>query len=418
MKKLIPLLLLFAGCRSVDHSNTITSMQTIDRNGFCETISNKDRLVTYQGIDFLASQPYEKVLRVYGKNHEGKSRSKITSYHPNGSHWQYLEALDGRANGRYLEWHENGKLKIEANVMEGVADLTESAQISWLFDEKCTVWDERGNLQAEFTYSRGHLEGEATYYFPTGNIEKVVQYTHGLIHGDYLRFDEEGNTIEQIHYVNGRKNGPASGCWSKEQPKYQEEYEEDLLINGTYFNPIGEVSSEIKNGHGVKSDFHENTLYATLEYNNGIPEGIVKLYDEKGQLVSSYQIQEGMKSGEEWKYYPSNGKEPKQQLMISWFEDQIQGMTKTWYENGTLESQREMCGNKKHGLSFAYYKTGELMLMEEYENDRLIQGSYYKKGEQTPASIIDKGEGIATIFSPEGHFLKKITYERSHPLVD
>lgn len=418
MKKFLPLLFLLGGCGITDHSNTIISMQTVDRNGFCETISNKDRLQVYQAVDFLSAQPYEKVLRVYGKDTEGKSHSKITSYHSNGSNWQYLEAIDGRANGRYLEWHENGKIKIEATVIEGVADLTENAQKSWLFDRECSVWDEEGNLEAEFLYVRGKLEGEAKYYYSNGALQQSITYTHGIIDGDLCRFDQEGNTIEKIHYHQGVKEGPATALWCLNQSKYQEQYREGLLFNAVYFDPDGTIVSEIENGQGLKTEFEDDSIYATVEYENGIADGLVKLYHKKGALLRSYHVHEGMKNGEEWEYYPSDIENPKPHLMISWFEDKIQGITKTWYENGALESEREMSGNKKHGLSFAYYKSGELMLMEEYENDRLIQGSYYKKGEKAPVSIVQNGEGTATLYSPEAQLLKKITYERHQPVVD
>src|SRR3972149_7346238 len=93
---LLCLLFLFlAGCKErTDRDQTdLVSMQIIDRNGFSETIGSKERLSPYKKVDFLSSQPYQKVLRVFAKNHEGKSRSALSSYHPNGHIWQYLEIL-------------------------------------------------------------------------------------------------------------------------------------------------------------------------------------------------------------------------------------------------------------------------------------------------------------------------------------
>ncbi len=52
-----------------------------------------------------------------------------------------------------------------------------------------------------------------------------------------------------------------------------------------------------------------------------------------------------MKTGKEIEYFPNTDK---QKLLIDWFEDQIQGMVKTWYPNGKIESQREMSSNKSH----------------------------------------------------------------------
>jgi hypothetical protein len=53
------------------------SMQLVDRNGFAETISTKDRIEKYTKTNFLDPQPFQKVLRVYGKTMRGKQ------FHPN-----------------------------------------------------------------------------------------------------------------------------------------------------------------------------------------------------------------------------------------------------------------------------------------------------------------------------------------------
>lgn len=415
LASLVPLLFL-GGCRSTDKSEPVVSMQVIDRNGFSETISNPDRITTYEKVDFLTAQPYQKVLRVFGKNEEGKSKSKLTSYHTNGGIWQFLEALDGRANGRYIEWHENGQRKIEARVIEGLADLSESAQKSWLFDGTCHVWDEKGNLAALFYYNKGYLDGKAEHYYPNKVVEKVIPYTNGLVHGTFQAFDEQGNSLESIPFVQGKKEGTALGYWAPNSLKYRETWKGGKLLSGLYNDPESVPMTEVENGYGTKALFEQSILRTLVDYAEGRPEGEVRLYNDEGKLESSYVVHDGKKWGEEWTYYPtSEGEELRPKLMIEWQEDRIQGMAKSWYPNGMLESQREMTGNKKQGLTFAYYETGELMLMEEYENDRLSKGSYYKKGEDAPVSSVENGKGTAVLYNGKGQFLKKIIYEAGKP---
>jgi len=408
---LLPILFI-TGCRKAQHSEAIVSMQMLDRNGFSETISNKDRLNIYERVDFLAQQPYEKVMRVYNKNEEGKSPSKLTSYHDNGGAWQYLEALDGRAHGKYMEWHENGKMKISALVIEGLADLDVRAQTSWLFDKECTVWDEKGALCAEFLYDKGQLVGEAKYYHPSGSTQKIIPYSLGHVHGLLRAFDLDGNTLEEITFKQDKRNGPAKALFSLGIPKSQELYRDDLLIEGIYYDKEGKVHGKIATGKGTKAEFAGDKLYSLTEYRDGVAEGKVQLFGPSKEVHICYHLKEGMKTGEEWEYYSDSS--PK--ILIQWFEDQVQGMVKTWYPNGKLESQREMSNSKKHGLSFGYYKSGDLMLMEEYEGDKLTKGSYYKKSDPTPISTIDDGNGIATLYNPEGHFIQKVSYERGKPV--
>ena len=74
MKKILSFLLL-AACshHTSDRDLPMSSIQLLDRNGFSETVSLRDRLTVYEKTDFLAPQPYQKVVRVYGKVGDGKT---------------------------------------------------------------------------------------------------------------------------------------------------------------------------------------------------------------------------------------------------------------------------------------------------------------------------------------------------------
>jgi len=399
-----------------DNSDTIVSMQIIDRNGFTETISNKDRLSNYKSVDFSTPQPYQKVLRVFGRNRSGQSSSKITSYHENGHLSQYLEVIDGRAHGIYREWFPNGHLKIEAHLIEGVADIHEIAQTTWVFEGVCKAWDEQGNLNAEFYYEKGLLHNTAHYFFQNGKLQKLIPYDQGETHGKVQVFDEQENLIEEIPFIHGEKDGPAIAFWSPGHLLSQELYEQGRLINASYHDPHGECIAEIKEGRGQQAQFMDEKLHSLTTFFRGIPEGEVQLFYPNGTLKCTYIIKEGKKQGEEWEYYPSQKEaHPLPKICLHWNEDHIQGQVKTWYSSGQIESQREINGNKKQGTAFAWYKNGDLMLIEEYENDLLLKGSYYKKGDKKAVSRIDAGKGIASLYSNDGIFLKKVNYEKGKP---
>lgn len=424
MKRSIFLILLplLCGCGAQgpqDQSTIITSMQIIDRNGFAETISNKDRIKMYKDVDFLTSQPYQKVLRVYGRNLQGQSTARMTSYHDNGQLWQYLEVTDGRAHGYYREWFSNGQLKIEAYLIEGLADLHDLAQKSWIFDGLSRVWDDQGHLVAEIYYQKGELHTPSLYYHPNGKLQKIIPYEAGLIQGDLILYDEQGSILEQTPYIAGQKQGKAQGSWGHDRLKYWEEYERDLLQTATYYDPTGKQIAEIKEGKGSQAIFQGEFLYSSVEYHGGVPDGAVKVFAPDGTLHCSYHVKDSKKEGEEIEYYPSKAADkPLPKICVHWHEDKLQGVIKTWYPNGVLESQREINGNKKQGLSFAWYKNGDLMLMEEYENDLLAKGSYFKKADKMPVSKIEGGKGVATLYSCDGIFIRKIGYEKGHPKLE
>lgn len=413
--------LLLSSCAATkkDSSSSVISMQLVDRNGFSETISTKDRIAKYKNTDFLEPQPYQKVLRVFSKNTEGKHSSTITTYHPSGYIWQYLDIVDGRANGSYKEWYPSGQMKMDLGVIEGFADLQESAKRTWVFDGLCKVWDEDGHLIAEINYEKGMLHGPSVYYFANGKIQKQVPYFRNEIDGELLVFDEEGFILEKIPYSEGMKEGRATGYFDKDHVQYEETYETGLLKTGIYHNLEGHKIAEITSGFGYKARFEKGKLYSLVEYQKGEEKGRVEHYNSEGRKTSFYTQESGKKQGEEWLFYEhvtDGSSYPK--LCMHWQEDLLQGETKTWYPEGKLESQREYNQNKKHGLSLAWYKNGDVMLMEEYDQNALIKGSYFKKGDKKTVSKVENGKGTATIYSPEGAFIKKIQYEKGLPVIE
>jgi antitoxin component YwqK of YwqJK toxin-antitoxin module len=410
-------LLLFGCSHKANHDEepVLSSIQIIDRNGFSETVSAKDRLAKYQKVNFLEPQPYQKVLRVFKKDDQGKSHSSVTSYHSNGHIWQSLEVLDGRAHGNYTEWYPNGHKKMEINLIEGIADLSDRAFASWIFEGKNQIWDEMGYLVAEIFYEKGVLQGESVYYHKNGSIKKKIPYLQDKIEGNVTVYGENGDLLESFFFVNDLPNGKCHSYNKDQSLLLEEEWKEGKLLFGTYFGLNQTILSTLSNGSGERAEFEEGVLKRWTQYQEGIPKGTVKCLDEKGDISSIYHQKDGKKHGEEIIYYTGRN-QPK--ILLSWQEDILQGTVKTWFIDGTQESQKEMYQNKKNGTSLAWYKNGNLMLMEEYENDLLVSGSYYKKGDKKPISRINNKKGTATLYDPDGYFLKKIPYEKGLPLLE
>jgi len=83
--------------------------------------------------------------------------------------------------------------------------------------------------------------------------------------------------------------------------------------------------------------------------------------------------------------------------------------------NGVIESQRVWADNQKNGLSSAWYQDGSLMLIEEYEKDKLMKGDYFRRGEKLPVTQILNGNGTATLFDAVGTFKRKVEYYSGKP---
>ncbi len=417
MKKLWSLLafLLLFGCHPKENRESLSCIQLTNRNGFNETIGTKERLLAFQNTNFQSSQPYSQVLRIYKKTAEGKTPSIVTTYHPNGLPYQYLEIIDGRACGAYREWHANGQLKIEARVVGGGADLSAISQKDWLFDGTCKCFDAEGNILSEIPYEKGSLEGTAVYYFPNGTIQKKISYAHNELHGNWVEFSLKGTLIQQSSFSKGKKEGISLGFWNNETPCFFEEYEGDLLKRGEYFSSSSQRMGGVEKSKGQRVLFQKDGSFEIIDYVGGLPEGEIKSYNAKELLSHLYHVKNEQKEGEELFFWPSSFAKPIPKLSLFWEEGMIHGTIKSWYENGSLESQKEFRRNKKNGPSSYWYPNGSLMMIEEYEEDLLQEGKYFKPHQSSCVSTVSKGEGEATLFDKDGIFLRKIHYHKGKP---
>lgn len=395
---------------------TLTGINIIDRNGLSETICSKDKLKKYMKMDFLAPQPYQKVMRIY-KNTHGDQVSCLTTYHANGQLRQYLECLNNRAYGRYREWHANGKIKIQAQVLGGIADLHPSAESSWLFDGTAYAYNDEGKLEATINYEKGVLEGLSYYYHPNQRVWKQQAYRKDLAHGEFLTFSSTGVLIKKQLYNNGKKHGLARYYEEKSGEELAlEEYDNDLLIEGTYMHPkTKEIFSTISEGEGLQAIYGKYAIVKTMTISQGKPYGKVTVYNNSGKnVIQTYTLMHGQKEGEELFFYPDSGKA---KLSLNWHEGMLQGTVKTWYPQGSVESCKELINNKKSGLLTIYYPEGQVMVTEEYDNGLLIKGEYFRPEDRLPYTKIEKGCGTATFFTPSGTVTKKISYQDGKPLL-
>lgn len=403
----------------------LTSINIIDRNGLSETITSKDRLKPYQNTDFLTPQSYQKVLRIFAKDKEGIGRSIITSYHTSGGIKQYLEAVNGRAHGFYVEWHPNGKRKLLACVSAGTADIDMKSQLTWSFDGISFAWDEEGHLLTSIPYQKGELNGVSKEFYPDGTLSKMATYKQGLLDGELKRFSKDGAVLEAMTFREGVPEGESLGFWPSGKIAWKEKFQNGLLEEASYFDSNGLVISTISQGNGKQCLFDDTGPKEFHEFKSGKEEGEVTLLENNQFIQSRFFIKNGEKHGEETLYYPikpflKEGEKGKQKpkLSIDWYEGKINGSVKTWYDNGVQESQKEMSQNLKQGVLTCWYRNGNLMLIEEYDKDKLVRGEYLKKGESIPISKVEAGKGVASLFDCDGNFFRKIRYQDGKPIDD
>ena len=416
------LLLLIAGCNPYYLSGPpcdLVAISLVDQDGISTTIQTPERLLRYSHVDFLTPQTYQKVMCIYHRDENGDIPASITSYYPTGQVKQYLDVLNARALGDYREWHENGILKLECSVVGGLGDLTDEAIKTWNFDGTAQSWDDCGKLLAAVQYEKGSLEGASFYYYPNGQVRRQATFRRNLAEGLEESFDTCGQLIEISTFVKGVKEGRSARYWSDGRLAAEETYRQGNLIDGRYLTNSGELISTLSEGKGFRALYDEVAVRQLVEYRNGIPEGEVKLLERDGRLSTLFHVKNDKRHGEEILYYPyapGSGIAPRPRISLTWYEDKIHGLVKTWYENGSMESQRELTNNLRNGLATAWYRDGGVMLMEEYDHDKLVKGEYFKSGERHAESRVTDGNGVATLYDGHGNLVHKVHYYHGYVL--
>ncbi len=397
------------GCTA--SSQTLTKVHLTNQKGLTETITNKERLKQYERVSALSKHPCKKMVRTFKKG--GEAQTVITTYYPSGQIHMFLECKNNQACGNYKEWHENGCLKIQAYVSQGIADTDISAQNTWTFEGENKAFDENGQLRALFFYQNGSLEQSVKTYHANGSLKSITPYTKNKIHGEETIYNSNGELIEKNSFNMDQKNGVCQKYWESGELASDEIFENGLLMQGVYLSSSKKKLGEVKKGAGKRVFFDESGGYEVHQYQKGVPCGTVESFDEQEYLVSVFNQKEGVKEGLEQLFYPQS---QQVKLEIEWVGGTIHGRVKTWYPCGQIESCKEMSFNKKQGVSTAWFQDGNLLLIEEYEGDKLIKGAYYKRGVGTPISLVVKGYGTATLHDSNGVFVKKIEYQEGKPV--
>lgn len=227
----------------------------------------------------------------------------------------------------------------------------------WLFNQKTgeiVSLMKDGALKTE-SYSQGQLDGIVTITFPHSlTIHKEQEYETGKLKSELINY-VSGNPKEQIVYLNdGAKE---VRTWYEDgSPKSIEQYDNNLLLVGQYFNYVNEEESRVINKNGVRSLFDEMNRIATKQkvvdgevvlstdfYDTGTPSAITPYHKEKVH-------------GQRKTFTPQG--EPK--TIETWVEGRQEGDT-VLFKNGRKVAVLPYVHNKIHGVERRFNEAGKIV---------------------------------------------------------
>ena len=141
-----------------------------------------------------------------------------------------LKGTDVR-EGVSLSYHRNGKLAIEVPYRNG--------KIDGVFRS----YDENGTLHETIGYLEGEEEGYSTIYYANGKRKSRETYRHGILNGMSENWDEKGKLRRQIPYVDGQ-------------------------IHGVFkmYDEFGKIKEDMNFIHGLRNGAYRRYKYGKLEF--------------------------------------------------------------------------------------------------------------------------------------------------------
>lgn len=118
------------------------------------------------------------------------------SYHPNGKVAVEAPYKNGKLDGVFKSYFENGKTWQTIGYLEGVE---EGFSITYF---------ESGSKKIKEVYRGGILDGATEEFYENGNLRRKLPYVKGHIHGVGKVFDEVGTLVEEMTFDQGLRHGP------------------------------------------------------------------------------------------------------------------------------------------------------------------------------------------------------------------
>jgi len=145
---------------------------------------------------------------------------KYQEFHPNGKPFIEGQFKEGRQVGDWTYYFENGQVNRKATYVDGKpngswevhrADGTLAAKRSFkdgLRDGEWVTYDATGKQQlTEEHYAGGKEDGEWKFYFPNGKPRQQASFKNGKRDGQSTEWDEKGQKVIEASYKEGKLDG-------------------------------------------------------------------------------------------------------------------------------------------------------------------------------------------------------------------
>lgn len=151
---------------------------------------------------------------------------------------------------------------------------------SVLSDGPSKEYYSNGQLYAEGNYERGKVTGDWVYYHKNGEVAKKVAYVDGKPSGEVTLYNEEGKVIANRQYDAGRRAGAWEQYDATGEQKLREDHYENGLANGVF-----------------KVWFDNGQLHREIPFVDGKQDGLAREWTRVGDKRAEVSFKAGLKDG-------------------------------------------------------------------------------------------------------------------------
>jgi antitoxin component YwqK of YwqJK toxin-antitoxin module len=208
----------------------------------------------------------------------------------------------------------------------------------------------------------------ARFYHPNGAVSSEGILIDGEPDGVWTTYSKDGALVSRATWVNGVLNG-VSIFYKNDSPtseiNYKNGQKDGLSI---YYNGSERIEEPYRDGlkQGIRRVYQDNTLVRETPYVKDLENGLEKSY----RVDTSLQSQRG---------YPITLIVYRKGLITHReninrldAQNQKQGLWKTLHPNDNTSTEITYKNNLRNGYYKEYDTSGNLILLEKYENDTLV----------------------------------------------
>jgi antitoxin component YwqK of YwqJK toxin-antitoxin module len=121
-------------------------------------------------------------------------------------------------NDRNLSYYDNGKVKTDSTIINGVAN------------GPVKLYTELGTLKMEGFLKNGKRDSVFKFYYNSGSIESIVLYKNGRPNGSSQEYFEDGKLKSEGGYSHGKQDGIVKSYFENGNLKAVGRYVNDTLV--------------------------------------------------------------------------------------------------------------------------------------------------------------------------------------------